>query len=168
MRVAVAVDPTTHAALVRCALRVPAPPATAYAILTSPTPEAIYRSAGPVAARCVDALPGGRLLVRLTQTCVWRAVGLSGSFRSSLVVVEDPGGGAITYRLAPGGAATRGWMRVFEGEWQLVPLLCPAGGGGAHGPAAAASAAAAVADAASAAAALSAAASTVRPPWPPA
>ncbi|GAB0494905.1 hypothetical protein MMPV_006202 [Pyropia vietnamensis] len=69
--VAVSVDPVTHAALVRCALRLPVSPATAYAILTSPTPEAIYRSAGPVAARAVEPLPGGRSLVRLTQTGGW-------------------------------------------------------------------------------------------------
>ncbi|GLI66429.1 hypothetical protein VaNZ11_010227 [Volvox africanus] len=101
---------------VRGQLLLPASAPRVFALLTDY--EGCHRVFGNIAASEVTQSAEGGLQV--VQTCRWKFLAFSGTFRVRLGVQEDPDNGTLLFSLVHSN-----FMRDFEGRWAVRPIHAP-------------------------------------------
>lgn len=110
--------PPGHFCDLYCSFTVGLPPEAVFDILCNPDNHRKFKNMQAVKSRTVLEDRGAYQRVLVEQTAVWHFLWLSGTFDVHMEVATDRSLRTIAYRLAQGG-----FMKLFEGNWEIEPLL---------------------------------------------
>jgi len=111
------VSPKGMFCVIQVKAKVDATPDECIDILTSPTSDKIFRNSSKTVRPAVRRYEGSKEIINQEQEGKWRLLMFSGKFTVHMETIIDHKDKTINFRLV-----TPGFMRVFEGEWHMLPF----------------------------------------------
>ncbi|XP_024519125.1 uncharacterized protein LOC112342091 [Selaginella moellendorffii] len=93
------------------------PPEAVFGIITDPGNKRVFKNIKEVKYRKVIKAENNRQLVEVEQAAIWKFLWFSGTIDVRVLVDEDQSSHTVSYKLAK-----EGFMKRFEGTWEIKPF----------------------------------------------